>query len=63
MKLFEAWTGQTDVMSNPPPPKPCQQDVGTWPMDDVLIYDHFKRQLFVGILVCPIRVWVAPDTA
>ena len=47
MKLHKAWSGQTA-------PKPCQQDVGTWPMDDVLIYDHCEWQLFVGSLVCPI---------
>ena len=29
--------------------------IGTWPMDEVLIYDHCEWQLFVGSPVCPIR--------
>ena len=47
-----------------PPPPPSQHDVHTWPMDDVLIYDHPKWQLFVGSLGCPIRIdkmQVKPD--
>ena len=54
MKLYKAWTGQTVGKKGAmPPPPPSQHDVHTWPMDDVLIYDHPKWQLFVGSLGCP----------
>ena len=57
MKLYQAWTGQTVVKPGAMPPPPASQhDVHTWPMDDVLIYDHRKWQLFVGSLGCPIRL-------
>ena len=65
MKLYKAWTGQTVGKKGAmPPPPPSQHDVHTWPMDDVLIYDHPKWQLFVGSLGCPIRIdkmQVKPD--
>ena len=65
MKLHKAWTGQTNVTPGVmPPPLPCQHDIATWPMDDVLGYDHPKWQLFVGSLVCPMRfdqLGVKPD--
>ena len=57
MKLYKAWTGQTVVKPGKMPPPPASQhDIHTWPMDDVLIYDHPKWQLFVGSLCCPIRL-------
>ena len=64
-KLYMAWTGQTFVKPGVmPPPLPCLHDIATWPMDDVLVYDHPKWQLFVGSLVCPMRfdqLGVKPD--
>ena len=49
MKLYNAWNGLLAA------PKPSQADLDTWPMDDVLIYNHPQWHLYVGSLVCPVR--------
>ncbi|CAE7588087.1 unnamed protein product, partial [Symbiodinium necroappetens] len=49
MKLYNAWNGLLAA------PKPSLADLDTWPMDDVLIYNHPQYHLYVGSLVCPFR--------
>ena len=64
MKLHKAWTGQTNVKPGAmPPPLPCQHDVATWPMDDVLVYDNPKWQLFVVPSCLPDAIRPAPGKA